>query len=76
MHLHEAGFETVLAEDGRAALQCLEEHLDIAVILLDRMMPKMDGMTCLREIKANERLRDIPVIMQTAAEMKSYRKSF
>ncbi len=67
MHLQEAGFETVLAEDGRAALQCLEEHRDIAIILLDRMMPKMDGMTCLREIKANERLRDIPVIMQTAA---------
>ncbi len=67
MHLQEAGFETVLAEDGRAALQKLEEHPDIAVILLDRMMPRMDGMTCLREIKANERLKDIPVIMQTAA---------
>jgi CheY-like chemotaxis protein len=67
MHLREAGFETVLAEDGRAALRSLEEHPDIAVILLDRMMPKMDGMACLREIKADARLRDIPVIMQTAA---------
>ena len=67
MYLHEAGFETILAEDGHVALQQLEEHPDIAVVLLDRMMPKMDGMACLREIKANERLRDIPVIMQTAA---------
>ncbi len=67
MHLDEAGFETVSAENGLIALQRLEEHQDIAVILLDRMMPKMDGMTCLREIKANQRLRDIPVIMQTAA---------
>ena len=67
MHLLEAGFETVLAEDGGAALRSLEEHPDIAVILLDRMMPKMDGMACLREIKADARLRDIPVIMQTAA---------
>jgi DNA-binding response OmpR family regulator len=67
MHLDEAGFDTVLAEDGRIALQKLEEHSDIAVILLDRMMPNMDGMACLRELKANKRLKDIPVIMQTAA---------
>ncbi len=67
MHLEEAGFDTVLAEDGRSALNRLEEHPDIDVILLDRMMPVMDGMTCLNEIKTDERLREIPVIMQTAA---------
>ena len=62
-----AGYETILAEDGCVALQRLEEHPDISVILLDRMMPKMDGMACLHEIKADERFQDIPVIMQTAA---------
>lgn len=67
MHLEEAGFDTVLAEDGRTALTRLEEHPDTDVILLDRMMPVMDGMTCFNEIKTAEKLRDIPVIMQTAA---------
>lgn len=67
MHLDEAGYHTVLAEDGQAALNKLEEHPDIDVILLDRMMPVMDGMTCLSEIKTDQNLRDIPVIMQTAA---------
>jgi CheY-like chemotaxis protein len=67
MHLDEAGFDTVLAADGQAALNKLEEHPDTEVILLDRMMPVMDGMTCLSQIKTDEKLRDIPVIMQTAA---------
>lgn len=67
MHLDEGGFETVLAEDGQIALQRLDEHPDIDVILLDRMMPNMDGITCLHHIKAHEKWREIPVVMQTAA---------
>jgi CheY-like chemotaxis protein len=67
IYLSKAGYTTVLAEDGRMALQRLEENPDIDVILLDRMMPHMDGMTCLSEIKSNTKWRDIPVVMQTAA---------
>ena len=62
-----AGYEAVLAEDGLVALERLEENPDTAVIVLDRMMPRMDGMEFLGRIKANPKYRDIPVIMQTAA---------
>ncbi|MGO9985603.1 MAG: response regulator [Rhodomicrobium sp.] len=61
------GFRSIPAEDGLIALQKLEEHPDVDVIVLDRMMPNMDGMTFLARIKADKKFQDIPVIMQTAA---------
>ncbi|MGA7324519.1 MAG: response regulator [Rhodomicrobium sp.] len=63
----DAGYDVVEAEDGVTALQRLEEHPNVDVILLDRMMPSMDGMEVVKKIKAEARFRDIPVIMQTAA---------
>jgi CheY-like chemotaxis protein len=66
-HMVRAGYDTVLAGDGLAALERLEENPDTAAIVLDRMMPEMDGMEFLSRIKADARFRDIPVIMQTAA---------
>ncbi|ESQ77656.1 response regulator [Asticcacaulis sp. AC402] len=65
--LDDAGYNPVLAVDGREALALLDLHPDIEVIVLDRMMPNMDGMACLSALKAEPRFRDIPVIMQTAA---------
>ncbi len=66
-HMIRAGYEVILAEDGLVALERLEENPDTAVIVLDRMMPEMDGMEFLSRIKANAKFQDIPVIMQTAA---------
>ncbi len=60
-------YEVIGAEDGLIALQKLEQHPDIDVILLDRMMPNMDGMQFLEQIKAGKQFRDVPIIMQTAA---------
>jgi len=68
-HLTKAGFDVILAEDGLAALEKLEENLDIDVIVLDRMMPRMDGMELLERVKSDPRFQDIPVVMQTAAAM-------
>lgn len=65
--LEEAGFEVIRAEDGVVALEQLEKHGDIDVVVLDRMMPRMNGMEVLKHLKAEQRYRDIPVIMQTAA---------
>lgn len=65
--LEDAGFEVTRAEDGLVALEKLESDPEINVVLLDRMMPRMDGMEVLRRIKSELRWRDIPVIMQTAA---------
>ena len=66
-HMVKAGYEAVLAVDGLSALERLEENPDTAAIVLDRMMPVMDGMEFLAKAKADPRFRDIPVIMQTAA---------
>ena len=66
-NLRAAGFETVTAEDGVQAWGVLNGHPDsFDVILLDRRMPRMNGMELLRKLKADERLAHIPVIMQTA----------
>ena len=59
-------FEVVRARNGMEALKKLQELKKCDVILLDRMMPKIDGMVVLRTLKADPRYRSIPVIMQTA----------
>jgi CheY-like chemotaxis protein/anti-sigma regulatory factor (Ser/Thr protein kinase) len=66
-YLEEDGYAVSLAIDGRDALNKLAEIGPVDVIVLDRMMPLMDGMECLKHLKADPRFCDIPVIMQTAA---------
>ncbi len=64
----EPGFTLQTAENGEAAweiLQAPDNRFD--VILLDRMMPGLDGIALLHRIKAEARLVDIPIILQTAA---------
>ena len=61
-----AGFEVVAADDGDIALRKLEDNPDIAVIILDRMMPRMGGMEVLRRVKTDPRFCNVPVLMQTA----------
>jgi CheY-like chemotaxis protein len=66
-YLEGAGYEVISAENGTIGLEKLEENQDIEVIVLDRMMPPMDGMGMLKKVKSDTRFRDIPVIMQTAS---------
>jgi len=65
--LESAQFEPIRAKDGLEALQRLEEFGAFEAILLDWMMPNMDGMQLLRKLKEDARYCEIPVIMQTAA---------
>ena len=59
------GYDCVTAINGKEALQkAREEHPDL--IMLDIMMPFMDGYEVCRELKADPATRDIPVIMLTA----------
>ena len=61
------GFEPVVALDGEEALRLFDEHEpDIAMVLLDVMMPKVDGLTVLRRIR--ERGSDLPVLLLTARD--------
>lgn len=65
--LRAAGYDTVTAGDGQDALELMQADPDaIDVVLLDRRMPRMDGMELMARMKADPRLRQIPVIMQTA----------
>ena len=66
-YLSIAGFDVIEADDGDTALLMLASHPDVDAIVLDRMMPRMDGIKVLGELKSDPRLRDIPVIVQTAA---------
>jgi len=66
-HLEEAGFEVIQAEDGDVALQKLAAIPDIAVTILDRRMPRMDGVAVLDRVKKTPELENVLVIMQTAA---------
>lgn len=65
--LHEANFETMRAMNGLQAMALLEEGESFDLILLDRMMPEMDGMQVMERLKADDRWKNIPVVMQTAA---------
>lgn len=65
--LTNSGFEVITSLDGYGALKNIASHDDIAVLVLDRMMPIMNGIDILKAIKANPRYKNIPVIMQTAA---------
>jgi putative two-component system response regulator len=59
------GYEVVLARDGEEALEKVDEaHPD--VVLLDVMMPKVDGFTVARTLKSREDTKTIPVVMLTA----------
>lgn len=63
--LTKMGYEVTLACDGQEALDLMNfEAYDI--VLLDIMMPVVDGIAALKKIKENPQLSDIPVIMLTA----------
>ena len=65
VNLERAGYQVVTAYDGREALKKIEEeHPDL--IVLDVMMPYMNGLETLKEIRANPQTRNLPVIMLTA----------
>lgn len=60
--LTEARFELSIAEDGEEAIKMLSS-LQPDLILLDLILPKKDGFSVLEEIKQNEKLKKIPVII-------------
>ncbi len=55
-------------ENGRKALEILNEN-DADLVILDLMMPVMDGFEVLKNLKSNQKTKDIPVIILTAKRM-------
>lgn len=71
LYLEDEECTVFTANDGEEALEVLQQHKDeISVILLDRMMPKMDGMQFMEKFKTDPSISSIPVIMQTGAAQK------
>ncbi|WED21443.1 response regulator [Vibrio sp. JC009] len=71
--LDDKGMEIVIARDGAESLEKLKENLDIDLVLMDIMMPKMDGYEAMREIR-KQRVHDkLPIIALTAKAMKGDR---
>ncbi|MCK9381646.1 MAG: response regulator [Sulfuritalea sp.] len=68
--LAEKNMVVIEAENGREALARLEDHHDISIILMDIMMPEMDGYAAMREIRKNPRLVNIPIIAMTAKALR------
>ena len=62
------GYEYLEADDGVTAIQIMRERTDISLLLLDLIMPEMDGFDVLRVMKCHAWLDEIPVIVISAAE--------
>lgn len=67
--LRAKGFIVLMAQDGAKALSQLDGRSDIDIVLMDIMMPVMDGYTTIREIRKQARLRALPIIALTAKAM-------
>ena len=63
IYLSKEGYNILKAYDGMEALKIVEKNDNIHLILLDIMMPKLDGWSVLRQIRQTSR---IPIIMLTA----------
>ena len=71
-HLESEDYTVFTANNGAEGFEILQQNRkNICVILLDRIMPKMDGIQFIKKLKANESIANIPVIMQTAASLQT-----
>jgi len=68
--LKERGMEIIKAENGKNALDMLDKHTDIDLVLMDIMMPEMDGYEAMKRIRSQVKYKNLPVIALTAKAMK------
>jgi CheY-like chemotaxis protein len=64
----------VTASTGREAITTLESTPDVAIVLMDVMMPEMDGYETMQAIRGNAEFRRLPIIALTAKAMKGDRE--
>lgn len=64
--LSDEGYDVLSAANGQEALALLEAHPDIVLVVLDYMMPVMDGVATLARIRSKPATAKLPVIMMTS----------
>jgi len=72
--LHDQGMNMVSANNGREAIRLVKQEPDIDIVLMDIMMPEMDGITTMQEIRKLPEKKDLPIIAVTAKAMKGDRE--
>jgi CheY-like chemotaxis protein/signal transduction histidine kinase len=68
--LRAKGLDVAVADTGKAALEALDRRADLEVVLMDVMMPEMDGYEAMRRIRSDGRFGKLPIIALTAKAMK------
>ncbi|MEV4441793.1 HAMP domain-containing protein [Streptomyces sp. NPDC049577] len=72
--LEQHGLSVLYAENGREGIEVLEQHDDVAVVLMDIMMPEMDGYATTAAIRRMPQFAGLPIIALTAKAMKGDRE--
>jgi CheY-like chemotaxis protein len=72
--LETRGMEVVYAENGKDGVQRLKEHADTDLVLMDIMMPEMDGYETMTAIRKLNEFKNLPMIALTAKAMKGDRE--
>jgi signal transduction histidine kinase/ActR/RegA family two-component response regulator len=72
--LEQHGLQVLYAENGREGIEVLEQHDDAAVVLMDIMMPEMDGYATTAAIRKMPQFAGLPIIALTAKAMKGDRE--
>lgn len=75
IRLQQESFKVVVAGDGDVGVRLAEQE-GPDLIVLDIMMPKMDGYTCLKEIRKLPKTKDVPILMLSGKEEEKVRDLF
>nr|ABD75785.1 putative signal transduction histidine kinase [uncultured bacterium] len=72
--LEEKGMQVLIGEHGQDAMELLDQNPDIDLVLMDIMMPEMDGYEAMRQIRQQPKFKTLPIIALTAKAMKGDRQ--
>ncbi|MBO0756592.1 MAG: response regulator, partial [Bradyrhizobiaceae bacterium] len=72
--LERRGMRVLTANNGSEAINCIESDAEVAIVLMDIMMPEMDGYQTIQRIRESGPFRRLPIIALTAKAMKGDRE--